>query len=372
MKILIAEASTAIGGQELAVVRHAKGMRKRGHDVQLLVQPGSPIEQLALQQEVPIQAVEMSGLTPSALKMFRQILRRERPDILHVNSSRDSWLGGIAARLLSPRVKVIKTRHISAPLNRNAATRLLYRRLFDHIIVTGGRSNERALVERDGLQATKVSAFPIGVDLSQFSPGSPEPDIRGELGLAPGDRLVGLLSYLRAYKGHQYFIEAAALLAHRHPGVRFLIVGEGPDEMSIRARIAQLGVAREVLMLGYRPDSLSLLRSLDIFVMPSIEGDTIPQVLLEAMAVGLPVVATTTGSIPDVIGNGLTGLLVPPRESQAISECVETLLNDAALRRMLGHNASCLVARTYSLESMLDCLERVYQQVLAQDTNTSR
>ena len=366
MKILVAESSTTIGGQELAVVRHAKGLRTRAHDVQLLIQAGSPIEQVALQQEVPIQTVEMSGLTPSALNMFRKILRRERPDILHVNSSRDSWLGAIAARLISPRIKVVKTRHISAPLNRNFPTRLLYRRLFDHIIVTGGDSNRRALIERDGLQPSRVSAFPIGVDLRQFSPGSPEYDLRGELGLAPEDRLVGLLSYLRSYKGHQYFIEAAAHLATRFSNIRFLIVGEGPDESIIRARIGRLGMTKQVLMLGYRQDSLSLLRSLDVFVMPTVEGDTIPQVLLEAMAVGLPVIATTTGSIPDVVRNGMTGLLVPPRDSQAISASLEILLNDTGFRRTLGLNASRFVANSYSLESMLNRLEGVYRQIIAQ------
>ena len=372
MKILIAESSTAIGGQELAVVRHAKGLCNRGHDVQLLLQPGSPIEQLAKKQKVPAQPLRMPGLSPSALKAFRRILLRENPDLLHVNSSMDSWLGAITARLVSPRIKVVKTRHISAPLNRNLATRFLYRRLFDHVIVTGGDSNKRALIERDGLQAPRVTAFPIGVDLSQFSPGSPDYDLRGELGLAPDDRLVGLLSYLRSYKGHQYFIEAATQLTPRLPNVRFLIVGEGPDETIIRARISRLGVTKQVLMLGYRQDSLNLLRSLDVFVMPTIEGDTIPQVLLEAMAVGLPVIATTTGSIPDVVRNGITGLLVPPRDSQAISASVETLLNDAGLRRTLGHNASRFVADSYSLESMLNCLEGVYQQVLAQNASTFR
>jgi len=366
MKIIVAESSTTIGGQELAVVRHAKGLCNRGHDVRLLIQPGSPIEHLAKKQKVPAQPLRMQGLTPSALKAFRRILLREHPDLLHVNSSTDSWLGAITARLVRPRIKVVKTRHISAPLNRNLATRFLYRRLFDHVIVTGGDSNKRGLIERDGLQPTRVSAFPIGVDLSLFSPGSPEYDLRGELGLAPEDRLVGLLSYLRSYKGHQYFIEAAAQLAERLPNVRFLIVGEGPDETVIRARIGQLGMTKQVLMLGYRQDSLSLLRALDVFVMPTVEGDTIPQVLLEAMAVGLPVIATTTGSIPDVVRHGVTGLLVPPRDSQAISTSIETLLTDTGLRQTLGHNASSFVANSYSLESMLNRLEGVYREVLAQ------
>src|SRR5206468_6036590 len=184
---------------ELAVVRHAKGLRNRGHDVQLLLHPGTPVEQIAMDQKVPVQVMSMQKLTASALKTFRRILLRERPDLLHVNSSRDSWLGGITARLVSPRIKVVKTRHISAPLNRNLATRFLYRRLFDHVIVTGGPSNGRALVERDGLQAKRVSAFTIGVDLSYFSPVPPAHYVFGGIGLASGAPLVGLHSASRSY-----------------------------------------------------------------------------------------------------------------------------------------------------------------------------
>lgn len=363
MKILISEASTAIGGQELAVVRHAQGLSRRGHDVRLLLQPGSPLEQLARTHQVPFHPLRMPGITAPTLKAFRKILLLERPDVLHVNSSRDSWLGALTAWSVSPRIKVLKTRHISAPLNRNLPTRVLYRRLFDHVIVTGGQSTERALIERDGLDPRRVSAFPIGVDLSQFHPGPPGRDLRLELGLSSRYQLVGLLSYLRSYKGHQYFIDAAAQLVARLKEVKFLIVGEGPEEDSIRAHIGKRGVTDKVLMLGYREDSLSVLRSLDIFVMPSIEGDTIPQVLMEAMAVGLPVIATTTGSIPDVVRDHFTGLVVPPRDSYAISACVERLLNDPALRQTLGHNAHDLVAHSYSLEAMLDRLEAVYQHL---------
>ncbi len=220
---------------------------------------------------------------------------------------------------VGPRIKVVKTRHISVPLNRNLPTRLLYRRLFDHVIVTGGPTNKRGLVERDGLKPERVSAFPIGVGCHHFSPGPPAEDLRVALRLPPTHRLVGVLSYLRSYKGHRYFIEAAAQIPARCKDVTFLIIGEGPEKVPIETYIRTLGISEHMLMLGYRKDSLSALRSLDVFVMPSIEGHTTPQVLPEAMAVGLPVIATTTGSFPDIIEDDFTGLLVPPRNSHALS-----------------------------------------------------
>lgn len=364
MNILIAESSTAIGGQELAVVRHAKGLAERGHTVQLIVQPETPIAELAHREQLRMHTVKMRW-TFRAWQAFRDILSDEKPDVLHVNSSRDSWLGALAAHSLRPRVKVLKTRHISAPLNRNLPTQLLYRRLFDHVIVTGGPTNERLLVERDGLSPKHVSAFPIGVDCHQFHPGSPTEDLRVALGVPSTDRLVGIVSYLRSYKGHRYFIDAAAEVLACRSNVKFVIIGEGPEETTIRHQIKAMGLTKEVLMLGYRKDLLSALRSLDVFVMPSIEGDTIPQALIEAMAVGLPVIATTTGSIPDVIQEGVTGLLVPPRDSRSISLGIKRLLADDKLAQSCGNNAHSLVTQGYSLDAMLARLQSVYLSLSA-------
>jgi glycosyltransferase involved in cell wall biosynthesis len=364
MKIVIAESSTAVGGQELAVLLHADGLRRRGHDVTLILEPGSPIFSRAAEQGLRVEPVRMGRARyPSAIRSFRAILARERPALLHVNSSRDSWIGGLAARLVSPRVKVVRSRHISTPLNRSLATRFLYRTLMDFVIVTGSELTRRGLIERDGLAPDSVAAFPIGIDIGQFTPGPPERDLRRELSLPPGHRLVGLISYLRSYKGHEYFIEAAARALPRAKDVTFLIVGEGPEEPRLRERIASLGLSERVRMLGFREDLLNVFRSLDLFVIPSVEGDTIPQVLMQALAMGLPVVSTTVGSIPDVVQDGTTGFVVPPRDTEALAGRVLALLDDPSLRKEMGRRGRALVERDYSLSRMLERLEEVYAKV---------
>ena len=364
MKVVIAESSTAMGGQELAVLLHADGLRKRGHDVRLILEPGSSICTKAVEQGLPVEPVHMGRASyQSAIASFRKILARERPALLHVNSSRDSWIGGLAARLVSPRVKVVRSRHISTPLNKNPTTRLLYRRLMDFVIVTGSELTRRALIERDGLAPDRVAAFPIGIDVDYFKPARPDRDLRQELQLPPGHRLVGLISYLRSYKGHEYFIEAAARVLAREKHATFLIVGEGPEEARLRERIASLGLSSNVRMLGFRDDLLNVFRSLDVFVIPSVEGDTIPQVLMQALAMGLPVVSTTVGSIPDVVQDGQTGFVVPPRDADALAERIQVLLDDTALRADMGRRGRAFVEREYSLARMLDRLEDVYAKV---------
>lgn len=345
---------------------HAEGLRKRGHDLRLILEPGSPIAEMADRKGLPVEPISMKrSRYPAAMLAFRRLILRERPAILQVNSSRDSWIGGLAVRLVHRKPKIVRIRHISTPLNNNFTTRLLYRRLFDMVVVTGGERTRRALIERDGLAADRVAAFPIGLDVEYFRPAPPDRDLRRELGLPGGQKLVGLISYLRTYKGHDYFIEAAARVLPRHPDATFLIVGEGPEEQAIRGRIESRGVTGAVKMLGFREDLLNVFRSLDLFVIPSVEGDTIPQVLMQALAMGLPVVSTTVGSIPDVVVDGETGFVVPPRDAAALAERIDLLLKDAALRKRMGEQGRALVERWYSIDRMLDELEQVYRKVLS-------
>lgn len=364
VKLYLTESTKAMGGQELAVLLHAEGLMKRGHQLRLVLEPESPIFHAASAKGLPVVPLRMSQAHyPSAILALRRMLRRESPDVLHMNSSRDTWIGTIAARLVHPRPGLVRTRHISTPLNKSVTTRLLYRRLVDRVVVTGVEMTRRALIERDGLEPDRVDAFPIGIDITHFTPGAPQADLREELGLDKDHRLVGMISYLRSYKGHEYLIEAAARVLSRMNKVTFVLVGEGPEEAHIRSRIDALGLRHGVRILGFRPDLLNVFRSLDAFVIPSVEGDTIPQVILQAFAMGLPVVSTTIGSIPDVVREGDTGFVVPPRNAEALADRIETLLADPGLGRQMGARGRRMVEEEFSLERMLDRLEEVYRKV---------
>ena len=363
MKILISESTKGMGGQELAVLLQAEGLLKRGHHVSLVLEPESSLYRMALAKGLSVTQVKMDHLQyPSAVFAFRGILQRERPDVLHMNSSRDSWIGTIAARLVKPRPGLVRSRHISIPLSKSLTTRLLYRHMLDRVIVTGVELTRRGLIERDGLRPDRVDAFPIGVDLACFQPGPPQPDLRVELGLERDHRLVGMIAYLRTYKGHEYLISAAAQVLSRMKNVTFLIVGEGPEEANLRSRIDALGLQHGVRMLGFRQDLLNVFRSLDVFVIPSVEGDTIPQVVLQAFAMGLPVVSTTVGSIPDVVRDGETGFVVPPGNVDALAERLERVLADPGLGRKMGVRGRRMVEEDYALDRMLDRLEEVYRK----------
>ena len=367
MNIFISESSMGVGGQEFAVLLHAEGLVKRGYKLRLILEPGSAIAKLAGEKKLPVTLMSMKRARyPQAIIGLRKLILHHRPAILQVNSSRDSWIGCIASRLVGSRPKIIRIRHISVPLKRSLTTQLLYRRLLDFVIVTGGERTRCGLVDRDGLDPHRVAAFPIGIDVGYFRPAPPERDLRQELGFPGGYHLVGLISYLHTYKGHKYFVEAAERVLTQHQDVIFLVVGDGPEEAAIRAHIESRGLAGHVRMLGgrYGEDLLNVFRSLDIFVIPSVEGDTIPQVLMQAMAMGIPVVSTTVGSIPDVVIEGETGFVVPPRDAIALADRILLLLGDARLQARIGANGRILVEGSYSIDKMLDRLEEVYQSVI--------
>jgi glycosyltransferase involved in cell wall biosynthesis len=364
VNIFISESSTAVGGQELAVLLHAEGLVKRGYDLRLILEPGSPIAKMADEKKLAVTLLSMRrSRYPQAITEFCRLMRRDRPAILQVNSSRDSWIGAIASRLISPRPKIIRIRHISNPLNRNMTTQLLYRRLLDMVVVTGGERTRQGLIERDGLAADRVAAFPIGLDVEYFRPAPADSNLRLELGLPKSQLLVGIISYLRTYKGHEYFIEAARRIAEKRGDVTFIIVGEGPEEQTIRTLIEQLGLTSRIRMMGFRDDLLNVFRSLDVFAIPSVEGDTIPQVLMQALSMGVPVVSTTVGSIPDVVIEGETGFVVAPRDGMALAERILQLCEDAVLRARMGTNGRTLVKRSYSIDKMLDRMEAVYRNL---------
>ncbi len=365
MKIVMTESSGGIGGQELAVLLYAEGLRARGHDLSLVVEPGSPIHGMTKARHMPVITIPMRRKNyGSAILALRRLLSQNHTAIVHTNSSRDTWTASLAARLIHARPKVIRSRHISVPLNKNVLTRVLYRRLCDFVIVTGGELTRQALIERDGLDPRWVDAFPIGIDVARFCPGMPASDLRQRLGIPNDHRLIGIVSYLRAYKGHRYFVEAAAQVLSCIKNVTFLIVGEGPEEENLRTQIKELGLTDRILLLGFCKDEVDVMRSLDIFVLPSVEADTIPQALMQALAVGLPVVSTAFGSIPDVVKQGETGLLAVPRDAASLAEHMIVMLQDESLRKRLGANGRRLVESQYSLSRMLDRLESVYERVL--------
>jgi glycosyltransferase involved in cell wall biosynthesis len=255
----------------------------------------------------------------------------------------------------------VRTRHVSTRIRDNWPTRWLYQRATCHIVTTG-EALRAQLIRENGFDAARITSIPTGIDLERFRPRDPLA-ARRALGLDPARRYLGIVATLRNWKGHAYLLEALATLAPLYPDWDLLIVGDGPQRANLARRIAELGLGGRVYLVGHREDVEQWFNAFDIFVLPSYGEEGLSQSLMQAMASALPAVATAVGAIPEAIAHEQTGLLVPPRDTSALSEALGRLMRDAPLRRRLGEAARLRARERFGLERMLAAMEALFWQV---------
>ncbi len=358
------EASLGWGGQEIRILNESLGMIARGHRVVIIAQDDSEI--LGRARARGVETLEVSFRKkdyPKTFRAFKKAIREYRPDIINTHSSRDSWLATLASRASVKRTVVIRTRHISTPVSTSLTSSLIYRVLPDMIVTTAEAIKDR-LVRVNRVDPAMVVSIPTGVDLSIYDPSMETADLREELSLPPGTPLVAMVAVLRSWKGHDYFLDAAAKVSRSFPEARFLVVGDGPRRESITALIAEKGLENTVLMLGHRNDVPSLLTSFDVFVQPSYANEGIPQSVIQAMAMEVPVVATALEPFKELVTDGETGLLVPAKDSGALAAGIERLLADPELGRRLAGAARGRVLERFTIDRMLDDTESLYKRLL--------
>ena len=360
LAIVHTESSLGWGGQELRILSEAQGLIGRGHAVTLLCPAEARIHAEAPAFGVPVQALPIARKRVRGLRALIDWFRNNRYDVLNTHSSTDSWLGALAMLTLGRPLPIVRTRHISARVPRNAMSRWLYGRAALRIVTTG-EALRRRLIEDNGLPAAKIDSVPTGIDTERFSPGE-RGVARAALGL-PADRpLVGIVATLRSWKGHRYLVEAFAGLPGE-PGL--VIVGDGPQRAALEALVTACGLKHRVWMPGNQTDVLPWLRSLDVFALPSYANEGVPQALVQAMLAGLPSVTTHAGSIAELATHESTALVVAPRDPVALRAALARLLGDAGLRERLGGAARAHCAAHFSREHMLDRMEAIYADVSA-------
>jgi glycosyltransferase involved in cell wall biosynthesis len=351
------EASSGFGGQEIRTLSEATWLRKYGFDVLVVAQPGSRLLQEASRGGLPAAALAMGGsFDAAAFFRLRRLLRSHRVSLVHTHSSIDSWLGTLAARSLG--IPVVRTRHVSIPIRRRRA--LVYR-LADRVITPG--EAVRRIVIGAGVPASKVVSIPAGVDLDRFHSGIAGDAVRREFQLT--GNAVGLVANVRGSKGHRDFLAAAQLVLRTHPETRFLIVGDGIGLDDIRRHVALTGLTGHVILTGFRDDIPEVMASLDVVVLPSTRSEGIPQVIVQALAMAKPVVATDVGGIHEVVVDGETGILVPPGDVTSLAGAITSLLNDRARAQRLGHAGQTRVREACSMNRVMERTVSLYESFLA-------
>ena len=348
-RILHTESSRGWGGQEIRVFAELEWMRAQGHWVALAAHPSSRIAQQAYRAGIPFFPLRThKAVLPYAIVELALWMRRKRIDIVNTHSSNDGWCAGLAARLAG-RV-LIRSRHIEVDYPNRFWSGIAYRTLPHHLLTTSQRIADRMTAELR-IPRERVTCIATGIDLKRFHPANTG-TVRKELNLAPDVPLVGMISVLRSWKGHGTFLEAAAALLKMGWPIHFVIAGDGPGRDELTQKIAQEPWRDRVTLLGHRHDVENVLGSLDVLALPSFAHEGIPQIILQAQAMAKAVVATTIGGIPEVIEDGVTGLLIEPRDATALAAKISVLLNDPAWRERIGTAARQSVEARHSLDGM--------------------
>jgi glycosyltransferase involved in cell wall biosynthesis len=359
LRILQTEASTGFGGEELRVLADAEGMLRRGHNVVLAVPVNSTLWNEAERKGLPVIRLNMvRHRMPALMLEFLRIIREYGIQIVNTHGSLDSWAASIAARLSSIKPIVIRSRHKSLHVSDTFRHRVLYGAL-PHGIIATGEVVRQHLIDQLKVPPDRIWTIPTGIDMRLFQPGPRDGRVRQELGLSAKQVVVGTVAFLRRYKGVDYLIEAVHALAPRYPDLRTLIVGDGPEREALVAKVKSLGLDDRVIFAGHRDDVPEIMASLDIFVLTSVDTETLPQTIRQAMAMERAVIATSVGSVADVVKDRETGFLIPPRDVPQLTHAIAELAQDRQLRERLGKAGRALVADRYSLEQMLDETEEV-------------
>lgn len=298
------------------------------------------------------------------LARLRALMARERIDILHAHDFYAGLMGAAAARLAGARV-IACQRHLklSDRAVHEWGTRVTHR-MADRILVNSEAIRDHIL-SRDGAHADKIVVIKNGVSSAA---GSPEArDLRDsicrELGLGTDSKLVGMVARLQPVKGHRFFLEAAARVIHKEPKARFVLVGDGPLKRDIEDQAAKLGLKGRVRLLGDRADAAGLAASFDLLVLASLH-EGLPNAVMEAMAAGVPVVATAVGGTRELIADGETGYLVPPADAAALSERITFALANAADRDRVAAAGRRFINAEFGMGRMVAAVEKLYDELM--------
>jgi glycosyltransferase involved in cell wall biosynthesis len=285
------------------------------------------------------------------------LIRRERVSIVHTHSSVDGWLGGMAARATG--VPVVRTRHVSIPLRRGFNP--VYTWLADRVITSGEAI--RRLVVGAGVPPDRVIAIPAGVDLDAFRFRARSPETARSLGL--GAPVIGSVAMFRGSKGHAFLIEAFAAVRASHPRASLLLVGDGIRRQWVEGLAREAGLGEAVVFTGFRPDVPLLLGTMDCFALASTRTEGVPGSLLQAFAMGVPVVASDIGGIPEVVADGVTGVLVKSESAAALASAIEHVLADPGAAARRAEAARRLVEDRFSHAASIARLLGLYEECIA-------
>ena len=343
----------------------ADGLRARHHRAVVVAQKGGEAARRLRAAGHDVVERRMRGEADLvAIARLAFLFRRLRPDVVHLHTSHAHALGRLAAKL-GGRPAVVVSRRVDFSIFRRSffgLNGLKYRKGVDRLVAVSGAV--KRVLECDGLDPARITVVRDAIDPDRVRKATPV-DVRARLALAGPARVVLAVGALVGHKGHRHLVAAIPAIVAAEPDAHVVIAGEGKLRDELTALASALGVTKRLSLPGYVDDVAGWFAAADVFVMPSVE-EGLGSSVLDAMAAGVPIVATTAGGIPEAVRDGVDGLLVPPGDADALAAGVVALLRDRYRAHGLAAEASRRVEAEFAVRRMVDETIAVYRAVLAE------
>lgn len=356
------------GGAETVLLNLATHLDPAMFRSIVLVPPDSWLSSRLKEQGVPV--IEMSWKVWWDLRgpwKMIDVVRKHKVDLIHSHLPAQNFYSCLVGAIT--RTKTLATYHgpVELEWSQDLKGRLrlwFVRRAADGVVVVCDLV-KRLLVGL-GFEKDRIARIYNGIDPSPYAAHG-HPSLRRELGLPPGQKLVGMIANVRPSKGYDVFVRACAEVCKKHSDVTFLAVGDVNEEVAapIKCMCEQLSLGGRFRFLGFRSDVSRILKELTVFVLAST-SEGMPLAILEAMAAGTPVVSTNCGGIPEVVDHERTGLLVHPSDHRALSEAISRLLADPEYAGRLRAQAQDKFYKEFTLDGMIERYDRLYRSYLGQ------
>jgi L-malate glycosyltransferase len=354
-------ARTWRGGQN-QVLLTVNGLRAIGHRAALVAHPGGELRRRAAEGLELIPIAPRTEMDLSAAWKLSRLVKRLAPDVIHAHDPHGVAMAALALSLGAakggPMPVLVASRRVDFHLKGNSFSRWKYRQV--DCFIAASEAIRRMLVA-DGVPADRTVTVHEGIDVDHVL-AAPAVNVHEAFFLPHGAPVVGNVAALVPHKGQRYLVEAAHQVVQQLPDTRFVILGEGDLREQLAKQVHEHHLEKHVLLPGFRTDVLGCIKGFDLFVMSSVtEG--LGTSLLDAMACARPIVATTAGGIPEIVEDGVNGLLVPPRDHTALAAAIVRALKDDELRQRMGDAGLTRVNARFTVERMVAETASVYARV---------
>ncbi|MDD5542642.1 MAG: glycosyltransferase family 4 protein [Acidobacteriia bacterium] len=381
VKILRVFSRLNIGGPSIHVVLLTAEMQACGYDTRLVVGRESRSEgnMIYLAERYGVTPVQIQELGRAihpwsdalAFKKIYQLIREFRPDVVHTHTAKAGVLGRVAAWMLDVPV-IVHTFHGHVFHSYFGNARSAFFRWIERVL---SRMSTRIIAISDNVKQDlmlyhiappeKIVVVPLGLDLdSLLSVEHHRGTFRKELGLGPNDKLVGIVGRVVKVKNLEIAVKAAERVIQRLPATHFAMVGDGDEKENLVRLIAQRGLERHITLLGWRRDLENIYSDCDLALNTSLNEGT-PVALIEAMAAGLPTVATNVGGTANVVVQDVTGYLCPSGDAEALAAAMINILGDQRRAREMGRAGRERVRQRFSKQRLVRDLDSLYTNLLS-------